>query len=177
MRLRAAITVGLAALFVALCAPFLATSSAGAYPVTTCSTLAVSTTNPLPGQSITVTGTNFQASVSVSLVLRPGETPLKTVTTDARGSFSTQVTMPDSTTNGGNFLIVAVTGAVSSTSCPADPFQSLAVQAAAENNGSSSGNGGLSSTGLDIAGLLALAAGLLGAGVLLNRKRAKATSH
>ena len=186
MRLRATLTLGLATLGLLLFAPFLAGSvAAGAYPVTTCSAVAVSTTNPLPGEAITVTGTNFRADASVSLVLRPGETPLTTVTTGATGTFSTQVTLPDSATNNGHFDIVATTGAVNDNSCPADPFQNLAVQAETDTRGGGagasstggSGDGGLSVTGLDIAGLLVLAAALLGTGVVLNRRKTRVDSR
>ena len=176
-------TAGLAALCLLLLAPLFGASTAGAYPVTTCSTLSVSTTNPLPGEAITVTGTNFRANASVTLVLTPGNVTLKTVKAGASGAFSTKVTMPNSTTNGGNFTIKATTGNVSSANCPTDPFQTLAVQAETDNNGggtnsgSGSGSGGLSVTGLDIAGLLALAAGLVGAGLLLNRKRSNVNSR
>jgi hypothetical protein len=188
MRLRATLTLGLATLCMLLLAPFFTGSvAAGAYPITTCSTLAVSTTNPLPGEAITVTGTNFLPGASVSLVLRPGETALKTVTASASGSFSTQVTMPNSTTNGGNYNIVATTGAVRNSNCPADPIQTLAIQAETDTNGGGagggasgnggSGNGGLSVTGLDIAGLLVLAAALLGTGVALNRRKTRVGSR
>ncbi len=187
MRLRATLTLGLTTLCMLLFAPFFTGSvAAGAYPVTTCSTLAVSTTNPLPGEAITVTGTNFLANASVSLVLRPGEPALKTVTASAGGTFSTQVTMQDSTTNGGNFDIVATTGAVNNSNCPADPIQTLGIQAETDTNGGGaggasgnggSGNGGLSVTGLDIAGLLVLAAALVGTGVVLNRKKTRVGSR
>ena len=183
MRIRASFAIGLSALFLLLLAPFVGGSAAGAYPITTCSTLAVSTTNPRPGEAITVTGSNFEPNSSVTLVLTPGGTKLGTATSDSGGAFSTQVTLPDSATNNGHFDIVATTGFTGTASCPVDPFQNLAIQAETDQNGGGgsgtganaggSSGGGLSVTGLDVAGLLALAAALIGTGVVLNRKKTR----
>lgn len=166
--------MGLALVCALLAAPF--AGSAIAYPATTCSTLSVSTTTPQAGASFTISGSNFEPSAAVHLVLRPAGSDLGTAQTDTTGAFSITAQIPADVS--GNQNVVATSGATINGVCPADPVQSLAVQAASNNNGNgnngSNGNGngsGLSNTGLDVAGLLALAAALIVGGVAFNRRR------
>src|SRR3954470_6374356 len=71
-------------------------TSAGAatYPPTTCATIAVSTTTPNPGQTVTVSGEQFQANVQVTITMTPYGITLAKVTTDSNGKFSTGVKIP-----------------------------------------------------------------------------------
>lgn len=143
------------------------------YPITVCSTLSISSQQVRPGQSLTVTGTNFKANASVHLILKSvsgGATyDLKTVTTNSRGSFSTTITMPDSAINAGNFNVLATSGARTGQGCPADPVQELDVLAASTSQGGSGtgSGGGTAFTGVDIAALVAAALVLIGGGALL----------
>lgn len=175
MRVRALLTMGLALVCALLAAPF--AGSAIAYPPTTCSTLSVSTTTPVAGASFTISGSNFEPSASVHLVLRPAGSDLGTAHTDTTGAFSVTARIPADVS--GNQNVVATSGATINGVCPADPIQALDVQAASNGNNGGGGNnggsnGGLSNTGLDIAALLALAAALIVGGVALNRRRVHA---
>jgi hypothetical protein len=148
-----------------------------AYPPSICSTLAVSSTNPNLGESITVTGENFEPNGSITLVLTPRKSAssfvagssitLKTVTSDASGAFSTTVTMPSSTANAGHYVLTATTGATRSSTCPADPViaLSLGLNGTTTGSGTTSG-GGTAFTGLDVLGLGIVAALLVGVGAL-----------
>lgn len=145
-----------------------AATAAGPYPPSTCRTLSVSTTTPLEGGSLTVTGENFAPNAQVRIELHTTVSVLATVTSDGNGSFSTSVTLPAGVT--GTHRIVAVGGNVAG--CP-DKSVEITIQANGGTNGNGTGggsNGGTAFTGVDIALLLAIAAGLLGIGVLLNRR-------
>ncbi|MCU1656129.1 MAG: hypothetical protein JWO57_785 [Pseudonocardiales bacterium] len=146
-------------------------AGAAPYPPAICAQLAVSTTTPFPGQSITVSGSAFAAHQSVTLILDTSSTVLGHVTASAAGTFSTSARMP--TDVRGNHLIT-VQGDVSG--CPVDPVQ-INVQSGAGS--SSSGGGGLAFTGFDAVLAVAVALGLIGAGVLLSRggKRRYSARH
>lgn len=137
-----------------------------AYPPTTCPTLAVSTTKPAVGETITVTGRNFDAHASVTVVMHSRTYVLAKVRTDASGSFSTGVTMPAGLT--GHHIIQA-TGAQSA--CPADPIEIVITGTTTASAGTGGPGGGTALTGVDILGLLVAALAMIGAGVLLNRRR------
>ncbi|MGI8677099.1 MAG: hypothetical protein ACR2LX_00135 [Jatrophihabitans sp.] len=187
MKLRALVAIALAGIALALFGP---APSAVAYPVATCSTLSVSTTTPNPGETITVTGNNFRPNTSVQLVLRAHtgssgfvelkglqadaqDSLLKTVRTDAQGSFSTTVTLPSSATSGG-YDLVATTGFETAGQCSGSPLVSLTIGAAnagpAGNNGGTNGGGGTAFTGVNILIMLIVAGALIGTGVALNRR-------
>lgn len=169
MRLKFAMLAALGALLTLLAGPA-GTPAAQAYPASTCATLSVSTTHPQVGASLVVTGAAFAPRATIRLELHTKVYALATVHSDADGAFSTRVTLPAGVH--GRHLIVAVGGAVAS--CPADPYQALSIQTGGTTvtgTGSSSGNGGLASTGLDVALLLLIAALLIGVGVALNRRR------
>ncbi|MBN9620294.1 MAG: hypothetical protein J0H43_11280, partial [Actinobacteria bacterium] len=135
-----------------------------AYPPGTCATLSVSTTVPLPGESITVTGAHFDPNSTIALKLVPPGTTLTTVHSSSTGTFTTHVTMPSSAT--GNHDIVAVGGnTAAGPGCPADPAQTLYIQSTGTGGStgapaSNGGGGGPAMTGLDIAGLIAAALAL-----------------
>lgn len=140
-------------------------AAAATYPPTTCATIAISTTTPRPGQTITVTGEDFQSNVQVTLRMTPYGITLARVTTDSDGKFSAGVTMPLDAR--GNQLIHADgAGKV----CPADPIQ-ITVKGSA--GGGSTGTGGTGGppamTGVDVALLVGVALALLAAGVLFTR--------
>jgi hypothetical protein len=163
MRLRAIVALAVAAFGSMLLAP---AASAAQYPTTVCASLSVSTTNPLPGQEITVSGENFIANASVRLELHTTIYVLKTVTADADGAFTTTVKLPDGVT--GTHSLVAATGAPSGGDCPNDPLQLIHIQTGGEST-STPGNGGTSFTGVDILAMIVGAGALIGVGVALNR--------
>ncbi|HJQ42936.1 MAG TPA: hypothetical protein VJ831_07625 [Jatrophihabitantaceae bacterium] len=127
--------------------------------------MSVSTTNPRPGQTITLTGANFEpAGSTVTIVLDTGAV-LAHVTIDASGSFSIPITMPTGVT--GNHLILAQGYAGQ---CPPDPVQ-VTISTSGE------GGGGLASTGVDILTGLAIAIALIAGGVLFARSGRRSHSH
>lgn len=175
MKVRAVLALAAALGWLALLAP---AGTAAAYPPTTCPTIAVSTTAPAVGETITVSGSNFDADATVTIQLHTTTYDLGTARTDASGAFSAKVTLPAGVT--GHHLI-EVQGAQSA--CPADPVQ-VDIQGTGGPASASVANGtpgtGTAFTGVDILGLLVAAAALIGLGVLLNRRssgrRSKHTS-
>ncbi|MDT4901357.1 MAG: hypothetical protein QOJ78_2287 [Pseudonocardiales bacterium] len=166
MRVRAMIALGLASLWLVLVGP---ASSAVAYPPTTCPTMSISTENPLPGATMTVTGNNFAANASIQLRLDTSSgNVMATLTSSAAGAFSVQVTLPAGLF--GRHKFVAVGGDTDATGCPVDPFQVINVQPISASSGAAGAGGGTAFTGFDIMALLVGAAVLIGAGVLFNRR-------
>ena len=165
MRLRAIIALAVAALGMFFVVP---AASATAYPPTTCPSLSVSTTNPQPGETITLSSSGMPANAHVKIYLHSDPILLKTVTTDASGSFTTTVTLPAGLT--GTHTIVAVPDKPMAPGCP-PPSVTITIQSHGKNPG------GTSFTGVDILAMLLGAAVLLGIGVALNRsgKRRKPT--
>lgn len=165
MRFRAIVALSAVAV-AALFAPA-AANAAALYPPTVCATISVSTTNPLPGESIVVSGVDFLANASVQLELQPPGSVLKTVTSDSSGSFSTSVKLPDGVT--GRHRVVATSGAPNSASCPSDPFVILNIQKHGTEGSSAStgGHHGTSFTGVDVLLVLLAAALLIAAGAAL----------
>jgi hypothetical protein len=121
MRLRAIFALAATVFGALLLVP--AAAQAAGYPPTECASLSVSTTHPLPGEEITVSGTNFLPNADVRLELHSKTYVLKTVTTDSSGSFSTQVKLPNGVV--GTHQIVAASGAPST--CPT-PTVTLHIQ-------------------------------------------------
>jgi hypothetical protein len=184
MRFRAILGVSLSAALLVLAGPAV---TALAYPPTICPTLSVSTTNPLPGQTIAVTGTNFEPQASVKLELRSPVRVLKTVKSDGSGSFATSVKLPAGVT-GKHTLVAVGGGSTGGAGCGIDPFQTLNIQNNGGGNSSAStgtstgtnGGGGTAFTGLDVLALIAAAVVLVGAGVMLNvsgKRRKYASRH
>jgi hypothetical protein len=143
-------------------------ASAVAYPPTTCPTLSVSTTTPLAGGTVTVSGSNFAANAHVTLELHTTVYVLAHVTASAAGAFTATVTLPAGVV--GSHQIVA-TGGGSVPGCPAEPSQVLNIQASGTGAGSGGGGGaggGTAFTGVDILLLVAVAAALVGVGFAVN---------
>jgi hypothetical protein len=147
-------------------------AQAVAYPPTICPTISVSTTTPLAGEAITVTGTNFIPGATVRLELDSSATVLKTVTASASGTFTTQVTMPAGLL--GSHTILA-SGGGGGPGCPADPIQIVNAHGpgggggSLGNGGGTNGGGGTAFTGVDVLLLVLIAGLLVTAGVMLNR--------
>lgn len=138
---------------------------AQAYPPTTCpGMLSLSTTTPLVGETITVTGSGFTPGAQVHLVLHTKVYGLGTFTANGNGSFTAQVTLPEGVT--GTHVIVATSGAPHVNQCPGVRIH---IHAPAGTSAGPPGHHGTSFTGVDILVIVLIAAGLLGAGVALTR--------
>jgi hypothetical protein len=162
MKLRAMLALAAAIIGAALFAPAM---QAQAYPPTTCpGMLSVSTTHPLPGETITVTGANFTPGAQVHLVMHTTTYDLGTFTANAQGNFSAQVKLPDGVF--GRHLVLAVSGAPHIRQCAGDPIQIHGPEGSSTGPGGHHGN---SNTGVDVLIIVLVAAGLLGAGVALTR--------
>jgi hypothetical protein len=168
MRLRAVIALAVAvvaAVFMSPAAPASAAPGAFAYPPTNClGSLSVSTTHPLVGETITVSGSNFNAHAAVHLVLHTQSYDLGTFNTDAQGSFTAQVQLPAGVV--GAHVIVAVSGAPDVNRCPGVPIQIHNPQPTNTHRGGPPPN---ANTGTDILLILLAAAALLIAGALIYR--------
>lgn len=165
MRVRAILALAAAGVAALLFAP-IAQAAAPDYPPSICATLSISTTTPLSGEQITVSGSDFKPNASVRLELHPDSVVLKTATTDSTGAFSTLVTLPSGLT--GTHTIVAATGFFSEGGTCPPPSISIGIEGSSSSAGNGH-NGGTSSTGEDILIMLAAAAVLIGAGVAFNR--------
>ena len=165
MRVRAILALAVAAFGMFF---FVPAAGATAYPPTTCPSLSVSTTNPTPGETITISSSGLPPHSNVRIELHTDVVVLKTVETDANGSFTTTVTLPAGVT--GTHTIVAVPDKPMAPGCP-PPSVTINIQ-----NGNP-GGGGTSFTGVDVLAMVLGAAALLAIGVALNRsgKRRKPT--
>jgi alpha-L-fucosidase len=176
MKIRALIALAvavLAAVFFSPAAQANASPRALAYPPTTCpGTLSVSTTHPLPGETITVTGHNFTPGANVHLVLHTVTYDLGTFKADAQGSFTAQVKLPDGVV--GQHLVVAVSGAPHVRQCPGETIQ---IQAPGGTSTGPGGPPGTSFTGTDLLLILLAAAVLLGAGAIFLRSGRRRSEH
>jgi hypothetical protein len=145
-------------------------TSAAAYPPTTCATLSVSTTTPVAGATITVTGQNFNPNATIRLELHTTTYLLATVTSNSSGSFSTHVTLPSGVTGTHDLIAVGGTAGMPS-GCPSQPVQVLQIQGAGTSGGGtgSGSGGGTAFTGVDVLAMIAGAAVLLAAGLLFAR--------
>jgi hypothetical protein len=143
---------------------------AGPYPPAVCSTLAISTTTPHPGQTMVITGTGFKPGSTVTLLLHSDPTPIGSATVKADGTFTANVTLPPKLY--GPHLITASGG---SPTCPVDPLQVDIQKPAGPPTPSS--NNPLPFTGVDILGALAIALALITLGLLLNRRGGRRRHH
>jgi hypothetical protein len=168
MRLRAIIALAVAAAGAFLIAP--AAHAAPAVsgpcrpypPAAGPATVAVSTTDPRPGETITVSGANFAKNTKLEIVLHSNVIVLGTVTTDAQGSFTTTVKMPSDLS--GQHELAVVGGTPDVQGCPVRPISFLGIQP-----GNSGNPPGTSFTGVDVLAMILGAAALIGIGVALNR--------
>jgi hypothetical protein len=159
-RMRGRYLTILACLTVVACGLIAAPGRGAAYPPKSCPTISVSTTQPVADQQVVVTGSGFAAGESVTLTLHSAgsaDVQLGTVTADASGHFSMSVTIPPSPS--GSWQLTAV-GAVAA-SCTA----SIQLGFAGEHSNVPP-PGGPSSTGVDVALILAVALVMIGAGVI-----------
>jgi len=171
MKLRAILAFAVAMAGFVLVGP---AANAMAYPPTTCPTLSVSTTTPLVGESIVVTGAKFTPNTNIRIELHTITYLLATVKSSAAGSFSTTVQLPDGVS--GSHTIVAVGGMPEG--CPATPIK-IGIQTGPSSTSTGGPPGPPAFTGVDVLLLLLAAAVLLGAGVLFTRggKRRRAAEH
>ena len=70
--------------------------AASAYPTGQSPTIATSASTVQQGGTLTVTGDHFTPNASATLSLHSAVVPLGTVSTDANGQFSAQITIPSS---------------------------------------------------------------------------------
>jgi hypothetical protein len=169
MRVRAILALAVASVWLVVVAPASSASAPVAYPPVQCPTLSVSTTSPLAGSSITVSGSNFVPGAAVRLELRTQVSVLANVTTNNDGSFSVSVRLPAGVS--GDHDIVAVGGiGTGATGCPASVAIVIHDIAGASTSAPAGNGSGTAFTGIDILALIAVAAALLAAGVLLNRR-------
>lgn len=162
MRFRA---VALAVAVIGAALFFTPAMQAQAYPPTTCpGMLSLSTTTPLVGETITVTGSGFTPGANVHLVMHTKVYDLGTFKADSHGNFTAQVNLPDGVT--GAHVIVATSGAAHVNRCPGVRIH---IHAPAGTSAGPPGHHGTSFTGVDVLIIVLIAAGLLGAGVALTR--------
>ncbi len=150
-------------------------SSANAAPYTNAPSIAVSTTSPAEGSTITVTGTDFDANSTVNLTLYSQPYALGSVTTDSSGAFAASVTLPNGVT--GSHTIVGQ-GPSSSASVSIEIYSNSQGSGYASGNNGSGSDGGLASTGFAVAGIGVVGLALLigGTVLLLSGRRRKVTS-
>lgn len=166
----------MASLFVALPSASAATDpSTTAYPPVpgNCAQLNVGATSVHPGDSVLISGSNFNAGDHLTVTLQPLNATVGHVTVGGSGTFSTHFTMPLNAS--GSQLVVLVGSSV--VVCPVDPIQVLG---AGVGGSSTSSPGGTAFTGTRIALLVAAAAVLLVGGTALamaGRRRRSASHH
>lgn len=137
-------------------------SSAGAAPYHKQPTLAVSTTTPAVGATITVTGADYGANETVNLTLHTATYNLGSAQTDANGGFTTSITLPAG---------VSGTHTLTGTGMTSHGVASVTLVIGGSGTGavggSSGGGGGLSNTGAAVIGAGALGISLLIGGLLM----------
>ena len=148
-------------------------SSANAAPYTKAPSIAVSTTSPAEGSTITVTGTDFDANRTVDLTLYSQPYALGSVTTDSSGAFAASVTLPNGVT--GSHTIVGQ-GPSSSASVSIEIYSNS--QGYGSGSSGSGSDGSLAYTGVAVAGIGVVGLGLLigGSVLLLSSRRRKVAS-
>lgn len=170
----------LMAVFGLIAATSLASSaSASPYPPTSGCTISSSDHAVHGGDTVSITGSGFPANSTVQLAVHSSpDISLGSVKTDAHGSFTDTVTIPNSIT-GTDHSIVASSA---STTCSFSPFASsgvAGVQASRDGQAPTLGVAGVhasrpANTGFDAAIASVIALALLGGGltfVLIGRKR------
>jgi hypothetical protein len=143
-------------------APYAATphSSVGAaicpiYPFGPGPSASISTTTPFPGETVTISGANFDKNAHVSVVMSSPTVTLATATTSSSGAFTVHTAIPGNAS--GTKTISVVGGA------PAEcPPNSLVIHLQAGPNSGPP----LSFTGVEIGAIVAVALALLVGGVL-----------
>jgi alpha-L-fucosidase len=170
MRLRA-ISALAVAVIAAVLMPAAQAHAAGPYPPGPCpGQISVSTTNPLPGETITVTGSGFAPGSSVHLTLHTKVYDLGTFTANAQGSFTAHVTLPAGVY--GKHFVIGTTAFTKD--CPGDPVQ---IQSPGGESTGPGGPPGTSFTGTDLMMILVAAGVLIGAGALFMRGGKRRTAE
>lgn len=158
MRARLLLAAGL---IVAGCWP----AAAWAANYSTGGALGVSTTNPQPGQVLTVSGSGFARGSTVTIQILSTPQTLATVKADGSGAFNTQVTIPS------NYFGSHTLQAVGVTPDGATLVLSTTITIGGANG---SGSSGMASTGAEVMVTAIVAAVLIVAGafLLIFRRRA-----
>lgn len=141
------------------------------YPIPTSGSTSVSQATVEPGEPFTVSGSGWQPGSTVTLTLFSDPVRLGTATVDGSGSFSTQVSVPNSVTAGSHTLQVSGTGADGQPRTTSTRI--VVVGAASASRGTGSGTSDLADTGVAVGRTVALATALLivGVGALLVTRR------
>lgn len=130
------------------------------YPFGPGPTLSISTTDPFPGETVTIRGANFDKNAHVSIVASPPGTTMASASTGSTGAFTARVTIP---TSANGTATISVVGAAPA-ACPPNTMV-IHIQTTVVPHG----GGTLASTGVDILVGLLVALGLLCAGLFLTR--------
>lgn len=128
-----------------------ATSSEAA-PYSDGASVSVSTTTPAVGDNLTVAGSGFGANDTLRIALHTKVFDLGATHTDGAGAFSASVSLPDGV-SGAHHIVV--------TDPATGQTQSIPIEIGGAAGGSTSSKGDLSSTGVAVIGLAALAVVLL----------------
>jgi LPXTG-motif cell wall-anchored protein len=143
-------------------------SAAPPYPPVGTAPLAVSTTTPAPGETITVSGNGFGPNEVVTLVLHSVPVTLASTLTDSNGTFSVPVTIPSDVRG---VHVLTATGRTTGTTF------SITLTIGFEPPGGG-GGGGLPNTGLMVWGLGIVAVALLtlGAALVVSGRRRRSAA-
>jgi hypothetical protein len=131
--------------------------------------VSISTTTPFPGQTVTISGANFDKNAHVSIVMTPPTVTLASVTTSATGTFTVQVTIPANITG---TKTISIVGGAPAGCLPNSIVITIQTPATAPGNH-------LSNTGVDIFAGLLVALVLVCVGLFLTRtgRRRHEASH
>lgn len=142
-------------------------AAAGAANYSTGGPLGASTTNPGPGQTVTLTGSGFAPNSTVTIQIFSTPQTLATTTADATGRFSVQVTIPSGFSGAHTLEATGV--------APDGATMVLSTPVTIGNSSSSGSSGVMAFTGMDvmIPSVVALALIITGALLLASRRRAK----
>jgi hypothetical protein len=167
----AKLTMAVVAMVALVAAAFTFAGPAGAAPYGGGASIALSASTVAEGGHVTISGTGFEATRTVTLTLHTVTVSLGTAQTDASGAFSTTVTLPSGVT--GSHTITAADAAGNSASAT---ITITAPGRGTSGGGSGGSGGGVSATGVAVIGLSAVGFALLvgGALMLLAGRRRKA---
>ncbi|SHG29430.1 hypothetical protein SAMN05443575_1942 [Jatrophihabitans endophyticus] len=117
-------------------------------------TAAVSTTNPEPGGSLTVSASGFGANDLVTIDLHSRVYRLGTARTNANGDLSATVTLPEGVTGSHEIVMTdTVTGQVVSTAITISDSTAGSTDSGSASGGSSGSSGGTAATGVAVASI------------------------
>lgn len=157
-------------------------AASAATPYTTNASISVNTSNPPEGGQLTISGIDFGPNEEVEIDLLSGAIRLAVVTTDANGSFTTTVTLPDGVTCDHTILSTGRTTGRSATvaitigSCQDDDGDGGTDGDDGTSGGSTTTGGTLPRTGaIALISIGGIGLTLLGGGLLMTVKRRKTT--